>query len=94
MSPNKLILTGGIIIITIGAINAAINNKPETSVFAGGIGVILLASLFAALGEVPEKIASGLVGLATVTVVLVEGPALFQALQNVQSKKSLPTTTS
>lgn len=78
----RVILIGGIVIISIGAINAAINKRPETPVFAGGIGFILLASLLDAIGGGLSRIAVGLTGLAVVTVVLVEGPSLFQAITN------------
>lgn len=88
MQPNKTILVGGIVIISVGAVNAAVNNRPETPVFAGGIGFLVLAAILDALGGGPSKIATALVGLATVTVVLVEGPAVFKAIQNAQNKKA------
>lgn len=91
MQANKTILVGGLVIISIGAINAAVNKKPETPVFAGGIGVLLLASLLDAISPQTSKIATGLVSLAALTVVLVEGPSLFTALANAQ--KASPTTT-
>lgn len=88
MDSGKAILIGGIIIIAIGATSAAVHKKPETPVFAGGIGALVLASLLDALGPGPGKVAAGLVGLAAVTVVFSEGPALFQAISNAQNKKS------
>lgn len=86
MQPNKAILIGGAVIIGVGVVNAAVNNRPETPVFAGGVGVLLLASLLDALGPGPSKIGVALIGLATTTVLLVEGPALFQAITNAQKK--------
>lgn len=87
MQPNKTILIGGIVIISVGAVNAAVNNRPETPVFAGGIGVLLLASLLDVLGPGPSKIGTALIGLAVVTVLLVEGPAVFSAISNAQKGK-------
>jgi hypothetical protein len=86
MQPNKTILIGGIVIISVGAVNAAVNNRPETPVFAGGIGVLLLASLLDVLGPGPGKVATALIGLTVVTVLLVEGPAIFSAITNAQKK--------
>jgi hypothetical protein len=86
MNSTKIILIGGILILSIGAINAAIDKKPETPVIAGSIGVILLASLLDALGPTPGKIAAAFVGLAATTVVFVEAPSLFTALQNAQKQ--------
>lgn len=74
-------------IITFGVINAATHNKPETPVFMGGVGLLLLASLLEAMGEGPARIGTGLVALALTTVIIVEGPSLFQALQNAQQGK-------
>ena len=87
MQPSNAILTGGVIIIGIGAINAALNNKPETPVFAGGIGVVLLASLLESLGNGWARLSVAFVGLATVSVILIEGPSLFKAIQNAQKGK-------
>lgn len=87
MEPNKPLLVGGLIIITFGALNAAINNKPETPVFAGGIGVVLIASLLDAFGGPLRGVANGLVGLAVLTVLLVEGPSVISAIQNKQGTK-------
>lgn len=84
--PNSTILVGGLIIIGVGAVSAIVNNRPETPVFAGGVSFLLLASLLDAIGGKAAKLATALVVLATTTVVLVEGPALFQALQNAQNK--------
>lgn len=87
MQPNKGILVGGLIIIGVGAVSAIVNNRPETPVFAGGVGFLLLASLLEAIGGKAAKLATALVGLATVTVILVEGPALFQAIKTAQGHK-------
>ena len=84
---NKTILIGGIVIISIGAISAALNKKPETPVLVGGVGFILLASLLDVLGGNWSKLAIAITGLAVVSSVLVEGPALFTAIQNAQKGK-------
>ncbi len=87
MQPNNTILVGGVIIIAVGFVNALENKQPETKVLAGGVGFLLLASLLDAIGGGAAKLATALVGLATVTVVLVEGPSLFKALQQGQTGK-------
>lgn len=87
MDSTKMILLGGIVIISVGVVNATINNRPETPVFAGGIGVLVLASLLDAIGPGPGKIAAAIVALAATTAVFVEAPSLFQAIQNSQSQK-------
>jgi len=88
MQVNKTILIGGVVIIVVGAVNALVNNRPQTPVFAGGLGVVLVASLVDLLGSGPAKIATAIMGLAVVTVLLVEGPAVLAAIQNAQNKKS------
>lgn len=84
---NKGIIIGGLIIIGVGAVNAAVNNRPQTPVFAGGVGVLVLASLLDALGGRAAALATALVGLAATTVLFVEGPALFKAIQKAQAHK-------
>lgn len=84
MDTTKVILLGGILIISAGAVNAILKKKPETPVIAGGIGVVVLASLLDAIGPTTGKIAAGIVGLAAVTTIFVEAPAIFTALQNSQ----------
>lgn len=83
---NGSILVGGSIIIAVGVANAVINNRPKTPVFAGGVGFLLLASLLDAAGGQAARFATAIVGLATATVLIVEGPALIQAIQNPQKK--------
>lgn len=85
--PNNTILIGGLLIISVGFVNATINNRPKTPVFAGGIGFLFLASLLDTFGGNASKFATAIVGLATFTVLLVEGPALVTALQNAQKQK-------
>src|SRR6266436_4668950 len=80
MTGNQTILVGGAVIITFGFANALANNRPTTPVFIGGIGVISLASLLAFFGEGPAKLAAGLIMVAVVTVVLVEGGPFLAAL--------------
>ena len=84
MNPSASILVGGMVIIGVGAVAAISGNKPLTPVFAGGIGFLLLASLIEMIGGGAARLAVALVGLATVTVVFVEGPALFAAISNAQ----------
>src|SRR5712664_1981091 len=84
---SKMILIGGFIIISFGAVYAWQNKKPETPVLAGGIAFVLLASLLDALGGGLSRIATGLVGLAVTTVVIVEAPALFQAINNTKNAR-------
>lgn len=87
MQPNGTILIGGTVIIAVGVANAVINNRPKTRVFAGGVGFLLLASVLDTFGGQAARFATALVGLATFTVLIVEGPSLIQALQNTQKKK-------
>lgn len=91
MRANSTILIGGMIIIGVGVIRAATNNKPETPVFAGGVAFLLLASLLDALGGGASKIATALVMLAATTVVVTESPDLINAINNV-AKKAQTTT--
>lgn len=83
--PEKVILTGSLLIIGVGVVNAAVNKRPETRVFAGGVGVLVLATLLSVTGDLGSKLAAGLVSVTTLTVLIVEGPAIFQALQNAQT---------
>lgn len=86
MQANKSILVGGMIIIGVGVIRAATNNKPETPVLAGGVAFLLLASLLDALGPGPSKLATALVALAATTVVITELPSVYSASQHALSK--------
>ena len=90
--PDKVVLIDGVIIIFIGFLNAVVNNRPKTKVFAGGVGFILLMALLDAFGGDTAKLASALMTLATITVVMVETPALVQAVVAAQSASiTLPT---
>ena len=84
--PNKTILIGGAIILGIGVMRAATQQKPETPVFAGGVAFLLLASILDALGGSASKVATALVALAATTVVVVEAPGVIQASQNALKK--------
>lgn len=86
MQPRQFILAGGAIILATGFGYAVINNKPKTPVLAGGFGVILLASLLEAFGPGPGKLGAGLVGIATLAILLNEGPSIFQAVNNLAKK--------
>jgi hypothetical protein len=92
MEVNKSILIGGIVIISVGAVYAIVKGRPETPVFAGGVGFLLLASLLDVLGGGFSKLATALVGLATVSVIIVESPTLFSALQTAQSHQTTKGT--
>ncbi len=87
MQSDRAILAGGIVIITVGFVSAAVNNRPKTKVFVGGTGIVLLSSLVAMAGGGAEKIAVAFMGLATVTVLLVELPDVFKALNKAQGVK-------
>ncbi len=84
MQPNQAILAGGVVIITVGFISATVNNRPKTKVFAGGIGIMLFASLIEMAGGQAAKLATAFMGLAVVTVLLVELPDVFTALTKAQ----------
>lgn len=74
------------VIIGVGVIRAATSSRPETPVLAGGVAFLLIASLLDALGPGPAKVATALVALAAVTVVMVEAPGVFQAVNNALTK--------
>lgn len=84
MQPNQLIVSGGVVIITVGFISAVVNNRPKTKVFAGGIGIMLFASLIELAGPQAAKLAEAFVGLAVIAVLLVELPDLVTALNKAQ----------
>lgn len=86
MNEEKAILVGGVVIITVGLLNAVVRNRPKTKVFVGGIGVILLASLLATFGQGPAKVAVGFIGVAVTAVLLVEAPPILTAFNNLQNK--------
>src|SRR6185437_14871695 len=81
MQSNRTVLLGGAIIIVVGFAKAVTSGGSTTKVFAGGVGIILLASLLELAGETGSRMASGLVGIATVTVLLVEAPAIYTSIQ-------------
>lgn len=80
MQSNRIVLLGGAVIIVVGFVKATTSGGNPTRVFAGGVGIILLASLLELMGSAGSRLASGLVGIATITVVLVEAPAVYQAI--------------
>ena len=86
MGPSGLILAGGAVIIGVGVVYAVSQNRPLTKVFAGGIGVVLIASLFDVLGGGFATFGAAIIGLAVFSVLLIEGPALYQALSAAQAK--------
>lgn len=87
---NKGVLLGGAVIITVGFIKAVSGGGNPSKVFAGGVGLILLASLLELAGEGASKVASGLVGVATITVLLVEAPSVYQAISKGTSNAHNP----
>jgi hypothetical protein len=80
MQSNRTVLLGGAVIIVVGFIKATTSGGSPTRVFAGGVGIVLLASLLELAGNIGNRMATGLVGIATITVVLVEAPAVYQAI--------------
>lgn len=84
---EKAILVGGVVVISIGLLNAIVRNRPKTKVFAGGIGVILITSLLASFGPGPAKVAVGFMGVAVTAVLLVEAPPVLGALNKAQAGK-------
>ena len=87
---NKTVLLGGAVIITVGFAKSVTSGGSPTKVFAGGVGVVLLASLLELAGDTASAIASGLVGIATITVLLVEAPAVFKAISQGQKNAHNP----
>ena len=93
---NKTVLVGGGVIITVGYANAVVTKGNPTKVIVGGMAFILLASLLELAGPRASSLASGIVGVAVLTVILVEAPSIQQAYLNAQSnagKPSASTTT-
>lgn len=80
MQSNRTVLLGGAVIIATGFAKALTSGGSPTKVFAGGVGIVLLASLLELAGEGASRVASGLVGVATITVLLVEAPAIYQVI--------------
>lgn len=83
---NVVLVEGGIIIL-FGTIYAIQNGRPETPVLAGSIGVLLMVSILEIFGGGPAKLGKALLTLATFSVLLAEGPYVFQAIQNSIGKK-------
>ena len=92
MASNKTVLIGGGVIITVGYANAVVTKGNPTRVIVGGIVFILLASLLELAGPRANAIASGLVGVAVLTVILVEAPSIQQAYVNAQKNVGKTTT--
>lgn len=92
MQSNKTVLLGGAVIISVGFAKALTSGGSPSKVFAGGVGIILLASLIELAGEGASRVASGLVGVATITVLLVEAPAIYQVITKGTSNAHNPFT--
>lgn len=90
MASNKTVLVGGTVIISVGVVNATVNKGSPTKVLVGGITFILLASLLELGGPGPSRLASALVGVAVLTVVLVEAPGIGKAFNNVAQNIGKP----
>lgn len=84
MASNKTVLVGGGVIITVGYANAVVTKGNPTRVIVGGMVFILLASLLELAGSKASALASGIVGVAVLTVILVEAPSIQQAYTNAQ----------
>jgi hypothetical protein len=87
---NKTVLLGGTVIVAVGFAKAVTSGGSPTKVFAGGVGIVLLASLLELLGPRASQLATGLVGLATVTILLVEAPAVYAGIAHAQ--KAAPSS--
>lgn len=92
MQSNKIVLLGGAVIIVVGFLKVSTSGGSPTKVFAGGVGIILLASLLELAGSAGSRLASGLVGIATVTVILVEAPSVYQAVSRGTTNAHNPFT--
>jgi len=90
MQSNKTVLLGGAVIIAVGFAKALTSGGNPTKVFAGGVGIILLASLLELAGSGASRVASGLVGVATITVLLVEAPSIYQVISKGTSNAHNP----
>jgi hypothetical protein len=55
--------------------------------------VVLVASLLELFGDNASRLATAFVGLATLTVLLVEAPAIAKAIATAQSKKPAAAAT-
>lgn len=87
MASNKTVLVGGAVIISVGVVNAAVNKGSPTKVLVGGITFVLLASLLELAGPRASTLATAFVGVAVLTVVLVEAPSIAKAFTAIQQKK-------
>lgn len=87
MNSSRAILTSGMIIIGLGLVYSIVKDRPKTPVFVGGIGFIFMASLLEMIGPGPARVAVGIAGVATLSTLLVEGPAIFDALKNAQNAR-------
>ena len=92
MKSNKFVLIGGAVIITVGVANAATNGGSPTKVIVGGLAFTLLASILELFGEGASALASGIVGVAVLTVVLTEAPGIAAAYTNAQKNVAKGTT--
>ena len=92
MQSNKTVLIGGMVIIVVGVTKAITTGGNPIRVTAGGLGIILLASLLELAGAGASKVASGLVGVATITVLLVEAPAVYNAISKGTTNANNPFT--
>ncbi len=85
MAANRTVIVGGAVIVTVGYANAIVTKGNPTRVIIGGIGVVLIASLMEMAGPNMSKLATAVVGLAIMTVILVEAPGIAKAVQNAQA---------
>jgi hypothetical protein len=91
-APNNFVLIGGIVIIGIGWVNAASQNKPVSKVIMGGVSFIVIASLLDLAGGYAAKFANGMVALALVTTIIVEGGTLFNTINSIGQGKPTKKT--
>jgi hypothetical protein len=85
---DNVILIEGSIILALGVIHVIQQKKPVTPVFVGSIGLLLIVSLLDTFGGTVAAIGKALLSLATFSVVIAEGTALFTGLENAQKKVS------
>jgi hypothetical protein len=78
MSSDAQIVVGGVIVLTLGAINKWTTGKAATPVLEGGIIAIILLALLSLFGEGASKLAGRFALLVALTAIISELPAILQ----------------
>ncbi len=90
MQSDQAILTGGVVLVSLGFVSAMYHPKQsKAKVFMGGVGIVIFASLIDMFGGKASQLAVAFTWLA-VTAVAVNSPALtdtLAALNKAQKKK-------